>query len=269
MHESRDSPYPVEVNDLHFARDGRSIFEGINLRLAKGSITAVMGPSGTGKTTLLRLIGGQLQPKCGSIVVMGANIVGMRQKPLYTLREKMGMLFQQSALLSDYTVFENVAFPLRAHTRLPERLIRDLVLMKLQQVGLRGARDLMPAQLSGGMARRVALARAIALDPDIVMYDEPFAGLDPISMGVIVKLLRTLNDALNLTSIIVSHDVAETSSIADFTYLLSGGKIVAEGTPEQLRHETNELARQFMLGLEDGPVPFHYPAPPMNTDFFQ
>lgn len=253
-------PALISIRDLVFRRDGRIIFDGVSLDMARGKITAIMGPSGTGKTTLLKLIGGQLRPDHGTVLVDGQNVHRLRLRELYELRKRMGMLFQAGALLTDLSVFENVAFPLREHTRLPESMIRTLVLMKLQAVGLRGARDLMPAQLSGGMGRRVALARAIALDPMMIFYDEPFTGQDPISMGVLVKLIHDLNDGLGLTSIVVSHDVKETASIADYIYLVSGGKIVGEGTPEQIEHSASPWIRQFMHGEADGPVPFHYPA---------
>lgn len=256
----------VEIRGLRFARGSRAIFDGVDIAIRRGAITAIMGPSGTGKTTLLRLIGGQLRPAGGSVVVDGQEVARLSRSQLYTLRKRMGMLFQSGALLTDLSVYENVAFPLREHTTLPEVMIRDLVLMKLEAVGLRGARDLMPSELSGGMARRVALARAIALDPMMIMFDEPFTGQDPISMGVLVKLIRTLNDALDLTSIIVSHDVVETASIADYIYVISGGKVVEHGTPAALERTTSEWARQFMKGLPDGPVPFHYPAPPFEAD---
>lgn len=250
----------VRIRDLHFARAGRKIFDGVNLDIRRGSVTAVMGPSGTGKTTLLRLIGGQLRPQSGSIQVDGHEVPRLGRGELYGLRKRMGMLFQNGALFTHLDVFENVAFPLREHTRLSEAMIRDLVLMKLEAVGLRGARGLMPSELSGGMARRVALARAIALDPMMIMYDEPFTGQDPISMGVLVRLIRLLNDALGLTSIVVSHDVHETAAIADYLYLLSDGKVVGEGPPEVLRQADNPWAHQFLAASADGPVPFHYPA---------
>ena len=250
----------VEITDLHFARGPRVVFDGIDISIARGKVTAIMGPSGTGKTTLLRLIGGQLRPQRGRVVVDGNCVAELSQPELYRLRKRMGMLFQSSALLTDLNVFENVAFPLREHTRLTERMIRDLVLMKLQVVGLRGAADLMPNELSGGMARRVALARAIALDPMMIMYDEPFAGQDPISLGVLLKLIRLFNDALGLTSIVVSHDVRETASIADYVYVLAEGKVVAHGTPDNLGHSRSAWVHQFLGGLPDGPVPFHYPA---------
>jgi phospholipid/cholesterol/gamma-HCH transport system ATP-binding protein len=250
----------VEIRDLHYSRNSKLIFNGVNIVVPRGKITAIMGPSGSGKTTLLRLIGGQLVPDAGSIRVAGEKLSDLSRAELYLLRRRMGMLFQSGALFSDLTVFENVAFPLREHTKLSESMLRDLVLMKLEAVGLRGARELMPAQLSGGMARRVALARALALDPSLIMYDEPFAGQDPITMGVLVKLIRLLNDALQLTSVIVSHDVQETMSIADYVYIISGGKVLGSGTPQSLNENGNEWTKQFIQGLPDGPVPFHYSA---------
>ncbi len=256
----------VRIRGLRFARGERMIFDGVDLDIHRGGITAIMGPSGTGKTTLLKLIGGQLRPLAGTIEVDGQNVHRLSRDRLYQLRKRMGLLFQSGALLTDLNVFENVAFPLREHTRLPESMLRDLVLMKLEAVGLRGARTLMPSELSGGMARRVALARAIALDPMMVMYDEPFTGQDPISMGVLVKLIRRLNDALGLTSVVVSHDVQETASIADYIYLLSGGKVVGQGTPQQLGDSDSAWAQQFLKGEPDGPVPFHYPAPDYVED---
>ena len=240
---------------------GRPVFTGLDMDIARGRITAIMGPSGTGKTTLLRLMTGQVMADSGSIVVAGADMRAIRRADLYVLRRRMGMLFQNGALLTDLSVFENVAFPLREHTDLTERLIRQLVLTKLQAVGLRGAADLMPSELSGGMSRRVALARAIVMDPEILIYDEPFVGLDPISLGVILRLIRRLNDALGITSVVVSHDVQEISTVADAVYLLSGGKVVARGTPQQLQSYPSEIVRQFIGGLADGPVPFHFPAP--------
>jgi phospholipid/cholesterol/gamma-HCH transport system ATP-binding protein len=253
----------VQIRDLHFSHGERVIFDGIDLDIAPGGVTAIMGPSGTGKTTLLKLIGGQLRPASGSIRVHGKEVPALSRAALYQLRKRMGMLFQSGALLTDISVFENVAYPIREHTRLPKALLRDLVLMKLQAVGLRGAADLMPAELSGGMARRVALARAIALDPMMVLYDEPFTGQDPISMGILVKLIRELNDALGLTSIVVSHDVQETAAIADYVYLLSEGKVVDHGHPEALWASSSEWSQQFLEGRPDGPAAFHYPA----TDF--
>jgi len=260
MSQVREHPSLIEIRGLRFARGPRVIFDGIDIDIARGKITAIMGPSGTGKTTLLKLIGGQLRPNAGRVQVDGLDVHALRRGELYELRKRMGMMFQSGALLTDLDVFDNVAFPLREHTELPEAMIRDLVLMKLQAVGLRGARDLMPNELSGGMARRVALARAIALDPMMIMYDEPFTGLDPISKGVIVELIRTINQALGTTSIVVSHDVHEAAAISDYIYVLSGGAVVGHGTPQALAASTSPWVRQFMQGLADGPVPFHYPA---------
>ncbi|MDN5862298.1 MAG: ATP-binding cassette domain-containing protein [Salinisphaera sp.] len=250
----------VEVRDLHFSLGRRAIYRGVDIDIVRGRITAIMGPSGTGKTTLLRLISGQWQPSRGSVRFDDMEVSRLRKRRLFELRKRMGMLFQSGALLTDLNVYDNVAFPLREHTRLPERLVRDVVLMKLEAVGLRGARDLFPAQLSGGMARRVALARAIALDPDMIMYDEPFTGQDPISMGVLLRLIRRLNDALGLTSIVVSHDVAETLEIADYAYVISDGKVVDHGTPQAIHDSGREWVQQFVNARADGPVPFHYPA---------
>lgn len=258
-----DHPPLVTISALRFARGERAVFEGIDLSITRGRVTAVLGPSGTGKTTLLRLIGGQLRPDAGSVHFDGEDVSRASRRTLYALRKRMGMLFQNGALLTDMSVFDNVAFPLREHTGQPEAMIRDQVLLKLEAVGLRGAADLMPDALSGGMARRVALARAIALDPDLVMYDEPFTGQDPISMGVLMRLIRRLNDALGLTSVVVSHDVDEVLSIADYAYVLAGGKLLAQGTPEEVRNSTADTVRQFIDGQDDGPVPFHYPAPPL------
>ena len=256
----------VKVRGLSFYRGNRAIFDDVDIDIPKGKITAVMGPSGCGKTTLLRLIGGQLKPFKGSVVVDGEEVPKLSRRELMRLRKRIGMLFQSGALLTDLTVFENVAFPLREHSQLPESMIRDLVLMKLEAVGLRGARDLMTAELSGGMARRVALARAIALDPMMIMYDEPFTGQDPISMGVLVRLIKLMNDALGVTSIVISHDIHETVSIADYVYVLSAGKVVGHGTPAELANADNEWVRQFMNALPDGPVRFHYPAPAIGQD---
>ncbi len=252
----------ISIRDLYFRRGRRIIFDGIDLNIPRGSITAILGPSGTGKTTLLRLISGQLLPERGTIVVDGKEVSRLARAELFELRRRMGMLFQSGALLTDLDVYENIAFPLREHTRLPESLIRTLVLMKLELVGLRGAYRLRTEALSGGMARRVALARAIVLDPMMIMYDEPFVGLDPISMGVIVRLVKRLNDALGLTSIVVTHDVKEVITIADYCYLISDGKIMGAGSPAELMKSDSAWVRQFMEGLDDGPVPFHYPAPP-------
>jgi phospholipid/cholesterol/gamma-HCH transport system ATP-binding protein len=259
----------VSIQDLSFSRGNRKIFDNISLSIPRGKVTAIMGPSGTGKTTLLKLIGGQLYPNGGTILVDNKNVHEIKRAELYTLRKRMGMLFQSGALLTDINVYNNVALPLREHTGLSESMIRTLVLMKLQAVGLRGARDLMPNELSGGMARRVALARAIALDPMMIMYDEPFAGQDPISLGILVKLIKELNNALELTSIIVSHDVEETASIADYIYVISENKIVGHGTPEQIKNLDSEWVQQFMKGEADGPVHFHYPADDYHQDLFK
>lgn len=256
----------VRARGVHFAHGPRVIYDGVDIDIPRGKVTAIMGPSGTGKTTLLRLIGGQWRPNAGTVNFDGTDVHKLGRSALYELRRRMGMLFQNGALLTDLTVFENVAFPLREQTRLPEPMIRDLVLMKLQAVGLRGARDLFPAQLSGGMSRRVALARAIALDPDLVMYDEPFAGQDPISMGVLMRLIRTLNDALGLTSIVVSHDLAEVLSIADYGYLIADGKVQAQGSADDIRGSQHPWVQQFLNGLPDGPVAFHYKAPEYARD---
>lgn len=261
-----DNDVLIEIRGLKYRRGSKVIFDGIDVDIRKGEVTAFMGPSGTGKTTLLRLITGQLAPDAGTIRVGGENVVGLDRKALYELRKRMGFLFQNGALLTDLSVFENVAFPLREHTQLPDALIRDLVLMKLQAVGLRGTAEMMPAELSGGMARRIALARAIVMDPEMIFYDEPFVGLDPISMGQIVRLIKRLNQALGLTSIVVSHDVAEISEVSDRIYLLADGRVVGSGTPQELRDSDSEWVRQFMEGLADGPVPFHYPAPDIRED---
>ncbi len=251
----------IEIQDLTFSRGPRRIFDGLDLTIKRGEVTALMGPSGTGKTTLLRLITRQLIPEHGTIYVDGVDIATLDQSELYRMRQRFGMLFQNGALLTDLTVFENVAFPLREHTRLSQRLIRHIVLTKLHAVGLRGAAAMTPAELSGGMARRVALARAMVMDPDILLYDEPFVGLDPISMGVIVRLVRRMNDALGITSIVVSHDVEEVATVADNSFLLSDGKVAASGSPDELRTANSDLVRQFMHGMADGPVAFHYDAP--------
>lgn len=251
----------IVIRDLKYSRGPRVIFEGLDLTIKRGEITALMGPSGTGKTTLLRLITRQLIPQQGTITIDGIDISTLSQQELYRLRQRFGMLFQNGALLTDLSVFENVAFPLREHTELSNRLIRHVVLTKLHAVGLRGAADMMPAQLSGGMARRVALARAMVMDPDILIYDEPFVGLDPISLGVIVRLVRRMNDALGITSIVVSHDVEEISTVADRTFLISHGKVAASGSPDELKTAKSDLVRQFMHGMADGPVAFHFQAP--------
>lgn len=250
----------IEIRDLSFSRDDRVIFEHLNMQVPKGRVTAIMGPSGSGKTTLLKMIGGQIKPDRGEVIVSGRNVYELSRGELFELREDMGMLFQSSALFTDLSVFENVAFPLREHTDLPEDIIRDLVLIKLNSVGLRGARDLLPAQLSGGMARRVALARAIALDPSLLMYDEPFTGQDPIAMGIVQSLIKKLNTALNATTLLVSHDIHETVSIADQIYVIADGSVIGQGPPEHLLAHDSSRIRQFMNGSPDGPVPFHYPA---------
>ncbi len=256
----------VEINNLIFTRESRRIFNDIDMVVKQGKITAIMGPSGSGKTTLLQLIGAQLTPDSGVIQVNGQDIHQLPRKALYEARRDMGLLFQSSALFTHLSVFENVAFPLREHTQLNESMIRDIVLMKLEAVGLRGAAGLMPAQLSGGMARRVALARTVALDPELMMYDEPFTGQDPISLGVLVRLIKRLNQLLHTTTIIVSHDVEETCSIADYIYLISAGKIIGQGTPGELTHSLEPQVRQFMHGEADGVVPFHYPARPYTEE---
>jgi phospholipid/cholesterol/gamma-HCH transport system ATP-binding protein len=256
-----DADNVAALHGVDFAIDDKPIFRGLDIAIRRGEVTAIMGPSGTGKTTLLRLITGQLRADAGRVVVEGRDVAGLSRRELYAMRRRIGMLFQNGALLTDLDVFENVAFPLREHARLPERLLRSIVLIKLQAVGLRGAARLKPQQLSGGMGRRVALARAIVMDPQLLLYDEPFAGLDPISMGVVMRLIRSLNDALGISSVVVTHDVREISQIADSSYILSGGQVVASGTPAELREHPSPVVHQFMDGLADGPVPFHYPAP--------
>jgi phospholipid/cholesterol/gamma-HCH transport system ATP-binding protein len=259
-------PNFVEIRDLSFGYGARSILSGLHMDFPRRKVIAVMGGSGSGKTTILRLIGGQLRAQSGVVTVDGQKIHALDTRALYLMRRKMGMLFQHGALFTDLSVFENVAFPLREHTKLPEQLIRDLVLMKLHAVGLRNAAHLKPAEISGGMARRVAVARAIALDPQLIMYDEPFAGLDPISMGMTAKLIRRLNDALGSTSILVSHDVHESFSIADYVYFLSQGRIVAQGTPDEMLASGDPYVKQFVHAQSDGPVPFHYPGRTLADD---
>ncbi|MEM1263962.1 MAG: ATP-binding cassette domain-containing protein [Pseudomonadota bacterium] len=249
------------MHGVSFRRGQRTIFDELSLVIPRGKVTAIMGPSGAGKTTLLKLVTRQLLPDRGTVSVAGQELAQLGRPDLYALRKRIGILFQNGALLTDLSVFENVAFPLREHTRLPASIIRHIVLTKLHAVGLRGAAQMMPGELSGGMARRVALARAIAMDPEIIIYDEPFVGLDPISMGVIVRLVRQMNDALGISSIVVSHDVAELSSVADRSFLISGGKVAASGSPEDLSSTPSDLVQQFMNGMADGPVPFHFPAP--------
>ncbi len=258
---AKPDEFIMVIEDLWYSRGQKKIFQGLNINIRRGEVTAIMGPSGTGKTTLLRLMTGQILPDRGRILIGGEDVTKMSRRELYRLRKRIGMLFQNGALLTDLSVYDNVAFPLREHTNLPERLVRHIVLTKLHAVGLRGAWQMSPSELSGGMARRVALARAMVMDPDIIFYDEPFVGLDPISMGVVVRLIRKLNDALGLTSIVVSHDVEEVSSIADRTFLISDGRVVASGTPEDMEQNVSAVVQQFMSGMADGPVPFHYPAP--------
>ncbi len=257
----------VECHQLSFGYGDRRILDDVSFTVPRGKVTALMGASGGGKTTVLRLIGGQVRAAQGQVTFEGRDIGAMDMAALYAIRRRMGMLFQFGALFTDLSVFENVAFPLREHTQLSEELIRDIVLMKLNAVGLRGARDLMPGEISGGMARRVALARAIALDPDLIMYDEPFAGLDPISLGTAAQLIRRLNDTLGITSIVVSHDLAETFAIADQVIILANGKVAAQGTPQEVMASTDPLVDQFVHGRADGPVGFHYPGPSVAQDF--
>ncbi|CAM3674819.1 ATP-binding cassette domain-containing protein [Rheinheimera salexigens] len=259
----------IDIQHLHFSRGDREIYRDLNMQFARGKVTAVMGPSGIGKTTLLRLIGGQLKPSQGHIMFDSQDIPTLSRSELYQARKKMSMLFQSGALFTEMSVFDNVAFPIREHTKLSESLIRLIVLMKLEAVGLRGARDLLPGELSGGMARRAALARAIALDPELIMYDEPFAGQDPISMGVIVRLIKSLNNALGLTSVVVTHDVNEVMSIADYVYVIAEKTVVGHGTPEQLRQHPSALVQQFLKGEADGPVPFHFNAAPYEEELME
>ncbi|VVE19146.1 putative phospholipid import ATP-binding protein MlaF [Pandoraea terrigena] len=271
-YKTRNVPTPnpenlLELRDVSFGYGERLVLSGLNMRFPRGKVIGVMGGSGCGKTTVLRLIGGLVHASRGTVDFDGTDVASLDHAGWYRLRRRMGMLFQFGALFTDMTVFDNVAFPLREHTRLSDTLIRDLVLMKLNAVGLRGARDMKPAEISGGMARRVALARTIALDPDLVMYDEPFTGLDPISLGITANLIRKLNDALGATSIIVSHDVTETFAIADYIYFISEGRIGAEGTPEAMRASSDPTVRQFIDAQPDGPVKFQYPAPPLADDF--
>ncbi len=258
--DSLSSPVKVSIRDLNFKRGSKIIFDNLSLDIPSGKVTAIMGPSGTGKTTLLNYIGGVLEAKPGNVGVDGVDVATLSHKELYRLRRRMGMVFQDGALFTDLNVFENVAFALRAHTNLPDDMLRDLVLMKLQAVGLRGAAKLNIDELSGGMARRVALARALALDPDLIMYDEPFTGQDPITRGVLLKLVRQINDSLGLTSILVTHDVKEAIKIADYVYVLSQGKVIGQGAPLEILHHETPALKQFIHGLPDGVVPFDYPA---------
>ncbi len=259
----------VEIENLTFKRGERVIYDDISLSIPQGKVTAIMGPSGIGKTTLLRLIGGQIKPESGNILFAGKNIPFLSRADLYEVRKDMSMLFQSGALFTEMSVYDNIAFPIREHTQLSEEIIEKIVLMKLEAVGLRGARHLQPSELSGGMARRVALARAIALDPELILYDEPFAGQDPISMGVIVRLIRSLSDALGLTSIVVSHDVPEVMTIADYIYIVAEKKIIGHGTPEQIRQDVSPLVQQFIHGEADGAVPFHYEAPAYRDELIK
>jgi phospholipid/cholesterol/gamma-HCH transport system ATP-binding protein len=256
----------ITIKDLSFYRNDRVIFDGVDINVKRGKITAIMGPSGSGKTTLLKLISAQLHPQTGTISVNGVNVHKLRYKQLYNLRRNMGLLFQSGALFTNLTVFENVAFALREHTKLPEEMIRDIVLMQLETVGLRGAYELMPSELSGGMTHRVALARAMVLNPELMMYDEPFTGQDPVTMGVLLQLIKHLNDVLGLTSIIVSHDIPETASIADYIYIIGNGKVVGEGAPEQVLQDKNPWVNQFVHGLPDGVIPLHFPAKSYRED---
>jgi phospholipid/cholesterol/gamma-HCH transport system ATP-binding protein len=256
----------VSITDMQFYRGDREIYKDISLSVRKGGITAIMGPSGIGKTTLLKIIGGQLTPSGGSVLFQGDDVHKVSRNRLYEMRRKMSMLFQSGALFTNMSVYDNVAFPLREHTKLSESIIETIVKLKLEAVGLRGAAQLMPSELSGGMARRAALARAIALDPDLIMYDEPFAGQDPISMGVLVKLIKALNKALDLTSIVVTHDVSEVLEIADYAYILANKTIIGSGTPQQIKDSDSDLVQQFLQGNADGPVPFHFPADSLNKD---
>jgi phospholipid/cholesterol/gamma-HCH transport system ATP-binding protein len=259
----------VKIENLTFKRGERVIYDNISLSIPTGKVTAIMGPSGIGKTTLLRLIGGQIRPESGNIYFGDKNIPQLSRSDLYETRKRMSMLFQSGALFTDMSVYDNIAFPIREHCNLSEALIEKIVLMKLEAVGLRGAKNLHPSELSGGMARRAALARAIALDPELILYDEPFAGQDPISMGVIVRLIRSLNDALGLTSVVVSHDVPEVMSIADYIYIIADRKIIGQGTPEQILHDSSPLVQQFVKGEADGAVPFHYDAPPYKDELIK
>ena len=266
---AQDGDNLVDIRDVRLSLGGRQILKGITFSIPRGKVTAIMGGSGSGKTTLLNLFGGRLKPDAGQVIVDGQSVPDLKTKELYELRKRMALLFQTGALFTDLSVFENVAFPIREHTRLSEPILRKVVLMKLETVGLRGARQLMPSELSGGMARRVALARAIVMEPMMIMYDEPFTGLDPISKGVIAKLIRELNQSLGITSIVVSHDVPETCSISDYAYLVGDGRIIGQGTPAEVQQSKSEYVRQFMDGLPEGPVPYQYPAGDYVEDLMQ
>jgi len=259
----------VQIRGLKFAYGPRVVLDGVDLDIKRGRVTAIIGPTACGKTTLLDLIGAQLRPDAGTVHFDGTDVHKLKRKELYELRQRMGMMFQAQALLTDLTVYDNVAFPLHEHTNLPESMIRDIVLVKLQAIGLRGARDLYPDQLSGGMARRVAMARAIVMDPDLAMYDEPFAGLDPISLGAMMRIIRTLNDNLGLSGVVVSHSTEEVMAVADDVHVLAQGKILASGNPEEIQRHPSEYVQQFLTGREKGPVPFHYPAPSGAQDYLK
>ncbi|MGH8724599.1 MAG: ABC transporter ATP-binding protein [Burkholderiales bacterium] len=261
-----DSPHVVDIQDLHFSYGDLQVLRGLSLGIARGQVVAILGGSGSGKSTLLKLIGGQLTPQRGSVTVEGRNVHQLSADELYQLRLEMGMMFQTSGLFSDLTVYENVAFPIRENFEMPEDIVRRLVLMKLHAVGLRGAQAMMPADLSGGMTRRVALARAIATDPKLMMYDEPFAGLDPISLNQIVELIRSLNQALGLTSIVVTYDVREALKVADYVYVIGDGAILGKGSSEEVAASQDPYLKQFVNALPDGPVRFHFPAPPLEKD---
>lgn len=267
--QAQSSEHVVEIKDLTFRYGSRVIVDKLSLTIPRGKVVAIMGGSGCGKTTLLNLIGGRIKPDAGTLTVDGQSVPDLSKSELFELRKRMGMLFQTGALLTDLSLFENVAFPIREHTQLPEQILRKVVLMKLERVGLRGAWRLMPSELSGGMARRAALARAIALEPMMIMYDEPFTGLDPISKGVIAKLIKELNQVLGITSIVVSHDVADTCAISDYAYLMGSGRIIGEGLPSEVQQSKSEHVRQFMEGLPDGPVPYQYPAPDYFDDLLK
>jgi phospholipid/cholesterol/gamma-HCH transport system ATP-binding protein len=259
----------VRIRGLKFAYGPRAVLDGVDLDIRRGRVTAIIGPTACGKSTLLKLIGAQIRPDAGTVHFDGIDVHRLGRKDLYELRERMGMMFQAQALLTDLTVFDNVAFPLREHTKLPESMVRDIVLIKLQAIGLRGARDLYPDQLSGGMSRRVAMARAIVMDPDLAMYDEPFAGLDPISLGVMMRIIRTLNDNLGLSGVVVSHSTEEVMAVADDIHVLAQGRILASGSPQEVQAHPSEYVQQFLTGREQGPVPFHFPAPAPGQDYLQ
>ena len=266
---ANDNDVLVRIRGLKFAYGPRQVLDGVDLDVRRGRVTAIVGPTASGKSTLLKLIGAQLRPDAGTVHFDGVDVHQLKRGELYKLRQRMGMMFQAQALLTDLSVFDNVAFPLHEHTDLPESMIRDIVLIKLQAIGLRGARDLYPDQLSGGMSRRVAMARAIVMDPDLAMYDEPFAGLDPISLGVMMRIIRTLNDNLGLTGVVVSHSVEEVMAVADDIHVLADRRILASGTPQEIQAHPSDYVQQFLTGREKGPVPFHYPAPDGAQDYLK